>query len=537
MKIKHYPGKVVMEDPWLSINDRTMDLVYAANWIGARNLSNYNENTDQQNNVKYNTISRSKSCRDVSKNIHKDYSDNEYSETNYSVSQNISQLAKYQQNIEEKARANNNLVNTQGKLKHSYSFKDMPNGYKPSTLRRIKRRNFTEWNTESFGSNSKQPPVPPQRRDSLKYAHRQRKIDSKKNQYPLPDPIPAPADPSSESYYEYYSRVSQQVNDTDNSKLKQLQKVKEHTVHKDTENKHNSSPGLFSNDTVYHLINSMATLDLSTMKSTSESASSEADIDDPDAAGLYMKDINETIIPETPTHQNYDNTTKIQVAKPTFRSKSLRVKSEGRAPLQSYLDDIETKKAPHENVTITQPTRNLSPSEQLSMMHYDMLSNKSKTVHLPKLSNGTAIAGNLDKDSDYRTSNGTTKKSKRDKYGMLYNTVRVKGTDRYDKCNNIFRSIPPPRVFDDHRVNIGCAIPRSTKSSTSSDSDFSIPRPKLIVPVHTYGIRKRRTGNLNQRDSTSTEALDTSVLLDENGSNDPSYGRHKKSGSGKKINV
>lgn len=26
------------------------------------------------------------------------------------------------------------------------------------------------------------------------------------------------------------------------------------------------------------------------------------------------------------------------------------------------------------------------------------------------------------------------------------------------------------------------------------DEEFSIPRPKLIVPVHTYGIRKRRTG-------------------------------------------
>lgn len=28
------------------------------------------------------------------------------------------------------------------------------------------------------------------------------------------------------------------------------------------------------------------------------------------------------------------------------------------------------------------------------------------------------------------------------------------------------------------------------------DSEFIIPRPKLIVPVHTYGIRKRRTGNM-----------------------------------------
>ncbi|XP_044739615.1 cGMP-dependent protein kinase, isozyme 2 forms cD5/T2 isoform X1 [Chrysoperla carnea] len=33
----------------------------------------------------------------------------------------------------------------------------------------------------------------------------------------------------------------------------------------------------------------------------------------------------------------------------------------------------------------------------------------------------------------------------------------------------------------------------------SNSNDFVIPRPKLIVPVHTYGIRKRRTGNLSVR--------------------------------------
>lgn len=35
------------------------------------------------------------------------------------------------------------------------------------------------------------------------------------------------------------------------------------------------------------------------------------------------------------------------------------------------------------------------------------------------------------------------------------------------------------------------------------NSDFLIPRPKLIVPVHTYAIRKRRTGNLLNRKSFS----------------------------------
>lgn len=37
---------------------------------------------------------------------------------------------------------------------------------------------------------------------------------------------------------------------------------------------------------------------------------------------------------------------------------------------------------------------------------------------------------------------------------------------------------------------------KTVTRSSDSNSDFSIPRPKLIVPVHSYGVRKRRTGNL-----------------------------------------
>lgn len=40
-----------------------------------------------------------------------------------------------------------------------------------------------------------------------------------------------------------------------------------------------------------------------------------------------------------------------------------------------------------------------------------------------------------------------------------------------------------------------CSVPKLHQSVDSSD--FLIPRPKLIVPVHTYGTRRRRTGNLH----------------------------------------
>lgn len=519
MKIKHYPGKAVMEDPWLSINDRTMDLVYAANWVGASNLGLYNEQDNQSDKAKFNSISRSKSCRDVGRTNDKEYEnkiysheDNGYAYPNDIHNENISQLAKYQQDIEEKARANNDLI-TQNKLKHSFSFKDMPNGYRPSTLRRVKRRNFTEWDIESFGSNNKQPPVPPQRKDSLKYAHRQRKADTKKNYYPLPDPGPVPPDPSSESYYEYYSRVSQQNNDTDSDKIKQIQK----DTRKERSFYNNHTVSKSSGNTMYQLINSMATLDLTPMRSQNRKNNPDIGCEAEDS-GIHMKPIIQSLsacdqLPKHTTHLANARTGRIEDAKPSFRSKSLRVKSEGRAPLRAYFDSMQN--APYSEVTVTQPKRNLSPSEQLTLMQYEMF-NGSQSKPAPPISNGLH-SNDLGKESDHRTTNGVMKPIKRDRYAKMYNTVRVKSDDRYERYNDIKMSFGQNRISEDRvPMNGNGVYARSTKSSSSgSDSDFSIPRPKLIVPVHTYGMRKRRTGNLCQRDSTATEAsLDAGIVLD-----------------------
>ncbi|XP_023938970.1 cGMP-dependent protein kinase, isozyme 2 forms cD5/T2 isoform X1 [Bicyclus anynana] len=523
MKIKHYPGKAVMEDPWLSINDRTMDLVYAANWVGANNLNGYKED-DNQSVKSFNSISRSKSCRDVGRSVEKD--DDKYNtysrasqghyKNNNVPRENISQLAKYQQDIEEKARANNNFL-MQNKLKHSYSFKDMPNGYKPSTLRRVKRRNFTEWDIEAFGPSDKQVPVPPQRKDSLKYAHRQRKVDSKKNLYPLPDPGPVPPDPASESYYEYYSRVSQQNNDTDSDKIKLIQKdPKKERNFENGDAKMNGTVRGYGND-MYKIINSMATLDLAPIKKRSGNKNLDMDSETEDL-GIYMHPINESLstceqLPEHITQPENKRNGRADDVRPSFRSKSLRVKSEGRAPLRPYLDTVENDNKMYNGVTVTQPKRNLSPSEQLTLMQYGMLRGSQP----PPVSTSNGFHSvDLGKESEYRT-NGVARQIKPDKYGKLYNTVRVKSEDRYDRYNDILSfSSPKERISEERATNNTGIYSRSAKSSSSgSDSDFSIPRPKLIVPVHTYGLRKRRTGNLCQRDSTATESsLDAGILLD-----------------------
>lgn len=55
---------------------------------------------------------------------------------------------------------------------------------------------------------------------------------------------------------------------------------------------------------------------------------------------------------------------------------------------------------------------------------------------------------------------------------------------------------------------------KSVSFEDEREEEFSIPRPKLIVPVHTYGIRKRRTGMVLQSGRS--------------GSGDGSDSRHKQ---------
>lgn len=47
--------------------------------------------------------------------------------------------------------------------------------------------------------------------------------------------------------------------------------------------------------------------------------------------------------------------------------------------------------------------------------------------------------------------------------------------------------------------------------SGSGQDNFAIPRPKLIVPVHTYGLRKRRTGNTISSNRTASDVNATSA--------------------------
>lgn len=71
-------------------------------------------------------------------------------------------------------------------------------------------------------------------------------------------------------------------------------------------------------------------------------------------------------------------------------------------------------------------------------------------------------------------------------------SVKNTALDEYERAGvygtSKVRDIPPT-FLDRTYANVPPVVP------PEDSDDFLIPRPKLIVPVHTYGIRKRRTGN------------------------------------------
>lgn len=542
MKIKQYPGKVIMDDPWMAIGDRTMEMVYAANWVDThRNLvesqssssGSWNSTEENVQPKPRSNISRSKSCRDVAKpTVLKEF-DKEYSIDDNNLNSaygdaNISQLAKYQQHMEEQTRASKEFLSSQRQLQPSFSFKGL-NGYKPSTLRRIKRRQYKEWDVDEE-KNDFPTILPPNidkshKKDSFKYLLRQRKHDPNQRTPCPPDMSdmrpPVHQDPSAESFYQYYSRISQQedletsqppksgyVNDK-----KKVVPAGERPVpaprttapaklHKESQNKSSTSSSSSAHsiesyvpkriEANGHSRRHSPTSDY--RKSTGDrfswdsqyGSNSSPDDSQSESVNVAAEILRTTVIgannggsqrfPYGKQHRN-ELGSKVNGSsaptKPAVRSKSLRLKSDTKTTV--FRKDVEGRFA-YDNidhmgqtVTVTQPKRTISPIDQLNLMQ--------------------------------QTKNG---------FGQpKFHTVRVKSQPEN-------RSLYYPEEFvsrtelvkSNDSIN-GDYVTHKNSSSGDSDSDFSIPRPKLIVPVHTYGIRKRRTGNLVQRERE--EELETSV--------------------------
>lgn len=139
------------------------------------------------------------------------------------------------------------------------------------------------------------------------------------------------------------------------------------------------------------------------------------------------------------------------------------------------------------------------------------------------------ISNWVDEQNQYLENNENVKKSKGGKSGSdLY-----RNDSGFYETKKVRQRIPP-RVYASTSSSSNFSSPKSSLSSerlndnqnlrgyktedvkvkkiakgnsnvgkNEKNSDFMIPRPKLIVPVHSYGVRRRRTGNLISENAVS----------------------------------
>lgn len=65
------------------------------------------------------------------------------------------------------------------------------------------------------------------------------------------------------------------------------------------------------------------------------------------------------------------------------------------------------------------------------------------------------------------------------------------------------RRSPYSQCFNPAKHSNGKVYRNGSGKAADSGNDFLIPRPKLIVPIHSYAVRKRRTGNLLHKQSVN----------------------------------
>ncbi|XP_054267614.1 cGMP-dependent protein kinase, isozyme 2 forms cD5/T2 isoform X2 [Macrosteles quadrilineatus] len=125
--------------------------------------------------------------------------------------------------------------------------------------------------------------------------------------------------------------------------------------------------------------------------------------------------------------------------------------------------------------------------------------------------------------SKSQSDGSTSSRQKSNSSDLLRESFRIDAKERTSSLDSDFDRVPSNvSNFSDFRSvsmesvkkrtsPVESAIePDSLNPVESQESEFIIPRPKLIVPVHTYGIRKRRTGNMLHSSRRGSE-VDTVV--------------------------
>lgn len=513
MKIKRYPGKAVINDPsWLEMDggNRAMDLLYAANWLDTQRSLSSSSSASNSNSWDRNSSSSTEPNVSTSEIFEEETLNSKPENTaltevttkksskpvKYHSDKYLSRIASKNKNIDLKIQTQEDLI------QNSY--------YLPSQTKLIRQRSFRT-GEESISSESLT------RQNSLRTSasfsnHKERKNDkiSRQSSFRTIDESIKQKTCDKESAVKYknvindlqaqlvnskksvrfheksieiqdhYSNISEESYPQESQKHR-IKQVNNKTTINILENPLNDEQLIKKHykSTTVQISGDEVTVDVTNGTNTPEEENSRKDSNE-----MALDRINDWINDQNQYISRSSSNVKVD-QKPSV-NKNITSVSVNETSGNSY-DGIthpyfQSNEGQTEisliNTSSVERTRFLSRvknHDQTDEEFYEQLVNSRQRLPASKTGfNETKTPSHLDLDHMYENEE------------IMTNTNSAATTD-----NNVIHSQPRRSTTNNTNTN--------NNNGSSSNSDFAIPRPKLIVPVHTYAIRKRRTGNLHSR--------------------------------------
>lgn len=473
MKIRHYPGKAVINDPaWLEMDipNSTRGLQYEANWLDAqRNLSSSSSSnsSDGKNNQDIKYVSKLGKYQNLlSRNNNNGLIDDTSSKASSMGSLRLKYHSdKYLALANSKLKKDNyNFYNddyylpSQTRLKREISLKsieDVTNG-----INETKTVAVTDCDNVTITIKTNLPRAKPRTSKSQN--------DSKENFRNVIDDLEKQINKKSVRFNDKSTEISY---GSDNNECNQQQ---------------TATKEIINNDDVLNELNengnevekTMITINPIVNDETKHTSTSEDDDDDEEEEVLTQERVNEWI----------DDQNKYIV--------TINVDDDGQ-----YEEDYMNEK---------------KKSSSLNRNDSGYYENTTKRVRQ-----------RLPPKQLYSSSNSSNSNSKSDSEDVSI----------YDENDDIYKIYKNGNAMTmknhEQHLKDNCDLKQRVNSSKiqrgNDNNDFCIPRPKLIVPVHSYGVRKRKTGNLQRQsyaDCNDTDGVSNSNLYS-------TYKRPNKKGKSK----
>lgn len=501
MRICHYPGRVV--DATLAIDQKSpMEMIYQNNWLNAdktiktigkksaaaqRFNNNNNSNETPKNHFGNETLDRKYFNHSSGSSAAQSSSDDENRRTS------ISSLGRYQVTLEEMQKLDLNQSNELFKK----TMRNL-NGYKPSTIRQKHRRNYDGWDEfkeKAIAEESKNNHNGNWQPNDYKYDAVQ------KNQVLT---IPKVKRSQTVRYSSSMLNGNTKPNTTNilnvfNQQIdEKTMKMPTATINKNFNRfKRNNLP-----------LNSLNNVNDDTIKSNANQANENTittaknpnDFIIPSNFSQFTMKSNGSIKTELKPNGTCDNsaatTNGKSKKKPLFRAKSVRINP---TPLEDVYFDRMTAR------TERNGTNGISTNCDKQQCNGFNETMNVKQKKLPRL---TSIMKKRPNVIPEQNDEQTQSKPILDQWINYQKTATKKDPAEDGKYQISIRTKDEKSQKDSSTSSL------SSISSGCGDgnSDFSIPRPRLIVPVHTYA-RRRRTGNLIQSQAGACERINGNAVV------------------------